>query len=349
MKRLFAFVALSLALSACGGGGSRTLPAINPGSPSVTPPKPAALAKIPQSRDFVQPALPSALQRLHIGDLPAATRDAFLTQRSVRGAARAPQGRSTGFFANETYVGKDANGFAAYWMPYFGFYTYGSTTQGAIPFPGFLYKYNFAWLYDLGGTNASSSDAYFFDFGAPDGYVGVFYTASNYGSDDSSLYLYSFLLNHFLSYQQNSSSPRWFYDYAAAAWLTGNPPQTGTAGGLAAFARADTHRTLYYLDVDTASSQMCTAGCLGVWPALAAIPGSTAAGGLTVITRSDGGQQWAYEGHPLYTYAGDNGANQANGDNVPDFGGHWHVARPAGTADPTPAPDPTEPPCIGYC
>jgi predicted lipoprotein with Yx(FWY)xxD motif len=51
---------------------------------------------------------------------------------------------------------------------------------------------------------------------------------------------------------------------------------------------------------------------------------------MTIITRSDGqGQQWAYQGHPLYRYAGDSGSDQMNGDLIPDFGGHWHVARPS--------------------
>jgi hypothetical protein len=46
-------------------------------------------------------------------------------------------------------------------------------------------------------------------------------------------------------------------------------------------------------------------------------------------------------------YAGDSGADQANGDGIPDFGGQWHVARPAAT----PAPGATDPPtCHGiYC
>lgn len=58
--------------------------------------------------------------------------------------------------------------------------------------------------------------------------------------------------------------------------------------------------------------------------------------------------QWAYQGHPLYTFTGDSGPDQANGDNFPDFGGHWHVARPNSTA--TPSPGSSNPPCTGiYC
>jgi predicted lipoprotein with Yx(FWY)xxD motif len=39
--------------------------------------------------------------------------------------------------------------------------------------------------------------------------------------------------------------------------------------------------------------------------------------------------QWDYKNHPLYTYAGDSGPDQANGEGIPFAGGHWHVARPA--------------------
>jgi predicted lipoprotein with Yx(FWY)xxD motif len=348
MKRFFAFVALSLALSGCGGGGSRTVPASDPGAPGLAPAMPAALRTKPASRDFARPVLPAALKSLKIADLTPATASALLAQRSALGSARSTQGRSTGFFANEVYVGPDANGFAAYWMPYFGFYTYAGTTPGTIPYPGFLYKYNFAWLYDFGGTNAGSSDAYFFDFGAPDGDIGVFYTSANYGSDANSMYLYDFMLNHSMLYQENSFGPRWFYDFATGAWLTGNKPLTESAGGAAAFVRPDNHKTLYYLDVDSASKQMCTGGCLSTWPALAPIPNSSPTADLTIVQRSDGGgKQWTNQGRPLYEFAGDGGPNQANGDGIPDLGGHWHIARPAGTAPPP--PQPTEPPCRVYC
>jgi hypothetical protein len=46
-------------------------------------------------------------------------------------------------------------------------------------------------------------------------------------------------------------------------------------------------------------------------------------------------------------YAGDNAADQANGDGIPDFGGNWHVARPAAAGVATPPPG--DPGCHGYC
>lgn len=137
----------------------------------------------------------------------------------------------------------------------------------------------------------------------------------------------------------------------AAPQSQGNLPLSEAVAGSPGWVNPSNHKTLYFLDVDTATGATCTAGCLAVWPVFAPTSGSVASANMTIITRSDGsGQQWAYQGHPLYTFAGDSGADQANGDNVPDFGGHWHVARPAASSATPPPGGNTPPPCIGsYC
>jgi predicted lipoprotein with Yx(FWY)xxD motif len=133
--------------------------------------------------------------------------------------------------------------------------------------------------------------------------------------------------------------------------VPGNLPLSEAVAGTSAWVNPSSHKTLYFLDVDTATGGTCTAaagGCLSVWPAFVPASGSVAVDNMTIIVRSDGtGQQWSYQGHPLYTYAGDSGADQANGDFIADFGGHWHVARPA--AAPPPPPGQTAPPCHTYC
>ncbi|HTJ26615.1 MAG TPA: hypothetical protein VMA36_10655 [Candidatus Limnocylindria bacterium] len=143
----------------------------------------------------------------------------------------------------------------------------------------------------------------------------------------------------------------------ASAAAQGNVPVSETVAGSAAFVNPASHKTLYFLDSDTPTGGTCTSSaCLGLWPPMAPTPGSQAGGGFTIITRSDGkGQQWAYQSHPLYMFNGDNGPDQANGDNFPEPpSGHWHVARPAAAAAPAPvAPTPapaTPAPCTGpYC
>jgi len=118
----------------------------------------------------------------------------------------------------------------------------------------------------------------------------------------------------------------------------GNLAKQDTVAGSAAWVDPSSHRTLYFLDVDTATGGTCVGTCLAVWPVFVPTSNSQASGSMAIITRSDGtGSQWTYQGHPLYTFSGDSGPDQATGDNFADFGGHWHVARPsASTATPAP-------------
>jgi predicted lipoprotein with Yx(FWY)xxD motif len=130
----------------------------------------------------------------------------------------------------------------------------------------------------------------------------------------------------------------------------GNLPLSETVGGSMAWVDPASHRTLYFLDVDTPTGGTCTGSCLSIWPVFKPDANAQASGNVTIITRSDGtGTQFAYQGHPLYTFSGDSGADQANGDNFPDFGGHWHIARPNASAA-TPPPSGGGSGCTGvYC
>jgi hypothetical protein len=48
--------------------------------------------------------------------------------------------------------------------------------------------------------------------------------------------------------------------------------------------------------------------------------------------------QWAFDGRPLYYFAGDAKAGDANGDGS---GGVWHVVRPGAAGQARPAPTTT--------
>jgi len=119
---------------------------------------------------------------------------------------------------------------------------------------------------------------------------------------------------------------------------SGNLPLSETVGGTPAWVDPNSHKTLYFLDVDTATGGTCVAACLSIWPAFVPSAAAQPSGNITIFMRSDGtSHQFAYQGHPLYTFTGDGGPDQASGDNFPDFGGHWHVARPnAAAATPEP-------------
>lgn len=88
-------------------------------------------------------------------------------------------------------------------------------------------------------------------------------------------------------------------------------------------------KTLYVFSKDANGQSQCAGGCLSDWPVYHATdlkPGS----GIDVtdfstITRSDGVEQTTYKGWPLYYYAGDTQAGEANGEAV---GGNWFVAKP---------------------
>jgi predicted lipoprotein with Yx(FWY)xxD motif len=51
---------------------------------------------------------------------------------------------------------------------------------------------------------------------------------------------------------------------------------------------------------------------------------------LGTITRSNGGKQVTYHGHPLYYYAADHSANDALGEGVDSFGARWYVLASTG-------------------
>ena len=50
---------------------------------------------------------------------------------------------------------------------------------------------------------------------------------------------------------------------------------------------------------------------------------------LGAIKRPGGGLQATYDGHPLYTYIGDNGPGQVNGNDLDLNGGFWYDIRVA--------------------
>jgi hypothetical protein len=52
---------------------------------------------------------------------------------------------------------------------------------------------------------------------------------------------------------------------------------------------------------------------------------------LGTATRSDGNAKVTYNGHPLYTYVGDQRAGQTNGQGITAFGGSWFTLNPSGT------------------
>ena len=92
--------------------------------------------------------------------------------------------------------------------------------------------------------------------------------------------------------------------------------------------------TLYYFTPDTAAKAACTSACAKVWPPLVSSGSGTPLGdaalpGTLQVLSDANGNQVQYNGHLLYTYAGDTAPGQTKGEGL--FG-KWFVCTPALTA-----------------
>jgi len=112
---------------------------------------------------------------------------------------------------------------------------------------------------------------------------------------------------------------------ASSAAASGSTVSQRTIGGEQVLINAQ-GMTLYWFAPDTSTASKCTGSCATYWPPVKGpvTAGSGVTGTLGTITRSDGTTQASYDGHPLYTYAGDTapGQNKGNGLNV--SGGLWY-------------------------
>jgi predicted lipoprotein with Yx(FWY)xxD motif len=77
--------------------------------------------------------------------------------------------------------------------------------------------------------------------------------------------------------------------------------------------------SLYSYDQDTDGVSKCTGDCATAWPPLAAEAGIEGVDEWTVVTRDDGSSQWAFRGHPLYTFIKDTRPGEVNGDGAAGF------------------------------
>ncbi|MBV8601391.1 MAG: hypothetical protein JO359_07490 [Candidatus Eremiobacteraeota bacterium] len=120
--------------------------------------------------------------------------------------------------------------------------------------------------------------------------------------------------------------------------------QTATLAGGSGFV-APSGLTVYVLSADSFNNSTCFAsnGCTGIWPVVTVPSGAHMANGFSSFPRPDGLTQLAFNGNPLYTYAGDSGAGQTNGNGIHSFGGVWSIARP-GMANAPGVPAPTSTP-----
>lgn len=82
--------------------------------------------------------------------------------------------------------------------------------------------------------------------------------------------------------------------------------------------------TLYIFDQDTGKTSACTGACVTNWPALTVSGSPTAGTGvdaslLGTAKQADGSTQVTYNGHLLYTFAGDSTPGATSGQGVEGF------------------------------
>jgi predicted lipoprotein with Yx(FWY)xxD motif len=116
-----------------------------------------------------------------------------------------------------------------------------------------------------------------------------------------------------------------------SAGASGALLKTTRIHGVAVLANAQGY-TLYWFAPDTPTRSTCDGTCAVYWPPLTGRPvaGAGVTGRLGTIRRSDGTTQVTYDGHPLYTYVGDSGPGQANGNDINLNGGLWYEMAASG-------------------
>jgi predicted lipoprotein with Yx(FWY)xxD motif len=131
---------------------------------------------------------------------------------------------------------------------------------------------------------------------------------------------------------------------AAQKTSTGAPATVGVAKtSLGSTLINSGGRTLYLFKADTGMQSACSSACATAWPPLLVTGKPTAASGLTTsnlgtITRSGGGHQVTYDGHPLYLFLKDKKPGDVNGQGVTAFGAAWFALTSSGNQAATPVP-----------
>ncbi|HEX2858566.1 MAG TPA: hypothetical protein VHO26_13980 [Propionibacteriaceae bacterium] len=127
----------------------------------------------------------------------------------------------------------------------------------------------------------------------------------------------------------------------------GGTPAASSSGGAATISTASgqfgtyltdgSGRAVYLWMADSGGKSTCTGACASAWPPVMTTgtpkaSGSAMASDLGTTTRSDGGTQVTYAGHPLYYFIKDTGPDQTQGQGSNGFGAKWWILDPAGKA-----------------
>ncbi|MEZ5832559.1 MAG: hypothetical protein R3D05_15405 [Dongiaceae bacterium] len=82
--------------------------------------------------------------------------------------------------------------------------------------------------------------------------------------------------------------------------------------------------TVYTYDKDSPGVSSCYGGCADEWSPVTAAGDAQPFGEMSIVERTDGKRQWAYDSKPLYTYDDDHKPGDAEGNGED---GVWHVVK----------------------
>ena len=99
---------------------------------------------------------------------------------------------------------------------------------------------------------------------------------------------------------------------------------TGLAAQAAGMLTDAKGMSLYIFDKDAGGVSACYDDCAAKWPPYLGKADAKISEGWTLVDRTDGSKQWAYDGKPVYYFAGDKAKGDTKGDGM---GGMWHVVK----------------------
>ncbi len=97
-----------------------------------------------------------------------------------------------------------------------------------------------------------------------------------------------------------------------------------TLAAMAGMIMDDKGMTLYVFDKDAGGKSACYDACATKWPPYLGKASDKLTEGWTLVDRTDGTKQLAYDGKPMYFFAGDKKTGDMAGDGL---GGVWHVIK----------------------
>jgi predicted lipoprotein with Yx(FWY)xxD motif len=94
--------------------------------------------------------------------------------------------------------------------------------------------------------------------------------------------------------------------------------------------------TLYLFKKDAGGKSACFGACANEWAPVRATGKPSVGSGLSAslamtTARSDGKPEVTYNGHPLYTFDGDQKPGDTSGQGLDDFGGAWYAVSANGS------------------